>query len=62
MDRAKRNRFGTWLRHMWSAGLEIIEAMETARAPAEDALYRIERLEREVAALQKERTGRIDGL
>ena len=52
MDQEKRNSFGTWLRRTWTATLGIVEAMETARTPVEEALYRIDRLEREVAALK----------
>ena len=59
MDQEERkDDFGTWLRRAWSAALRTVEAME--RSPVELLLDRIERLEREVAALKQEDVDRSD--
>jgi polyhydroxyalkanoate synthesis regulator phasin len=61
MDQAERkDEFDTWLRRTWNAVVRMAEAME--RTPFDKLFDRVDRLEREVAALKKERTGRIDGL
>jgi hypothetical protein len=42
--------FETWLRRTWSAVMRAAEAME--RSPIEDVFDRLDRLEREMAALK----------
>ena len=54
----RKDDFRTWLRRAWDGALRILEAME--RSPIEVLLDRIERLEREVAALKKEGSALIE--
>jgi len=52
MDQAKsKTNFGTWLRQTWNTTVRVLAAMESG--PMEDALARVDRLEREMAALKK---------
>ncbi|HEY8273203.1 MAG TPA: hypothetical protein VIG56_01540 [Pseudolabrys sp.] len=54
MDQAEhKTGFGTWLRHAWDALMCALEGMD--QSPMEDVSGRIERLEREVAALKDAR-------
>ena len=60
MDQEERKgQFGTWLRRAWNAAARTAEAME--RTPFDGLFDRVDRLEREVAALKKEGAARIDG-
>jgi polyhydroxyalkanoate synthesis regulator phasin len=60
MDQVERKeQFGTWLRRAWNAAIQAAAAME--RTPIDELFDRVGRLEREVAALKKEGTARIDG-
>jgi polyhydroxyalkanoate synthesis regulator phasin len=59
MDQVDRKgRLGTWLRQAWNAAVRIAEAME--RTPFEELFDRVDRLEREVAALKREGGARIE--
>ena len=59
VDQAERKDiFGTWLGRAWKAALRTAEAME--RSTVEDLFDRIERLEREVAALKKQGAAGIE--
>lgn len=52
--------FGAWLRRSWNTAMEAAEAME--RSPMEDVFGRLDRLERDMAALKKNRKAAgIDG-
>ena len=54
MDQNEHNEnLGTWLRRAWTAALRIADAMATGRSPVEQLFDRIDRLEREVAAMSK---------
>jgi polyhydroxyalkanoate synthesis regulator phasin len=55
----RKGQFGTWLRRAWNAAVRTAEAME--RTPFDKLFDRMDRLEREVAALKKEGTAKIDG-
>ena len=59
MDREQRREECTWLRRAWNAVVRAAEAME--RTPFDELFDRVDRLEREVAALKKGGTVRIDG-
>jgi polyhydroxyalkanoate synthesis regulator phasin len=59
MDQEERKgQFGTWLRRAWNAVIRTTEAME--RTPFDELFDRVDRLERQAAALKKEGTTRID--
>jgi hypothetical protein len=54
MDLAERKAdFGAWLRRGWNAVMDAAEAME--RSPMEDVFDRLDRLERDMAAIKKNR-------
>jgi polyhydroxyalkanoate synthesis regulator phasin len=56
MDQAERKEsFGTRLHRAWNVSLRTAEAME--RSPVEELFERMDRLEREVAALKNEGAG-----
>jgi len=55
----RKGQFGTWLRRAWNAAVRTAEAME--RTTFDKLFDRMDRLEREVAALKKEGTAKIDG-
>ena len=56
MDRTGRKAaFGNWLVRYWDVVVRTAEAIE--RSPVEELLDRVNWLEREVAALKKERGG-----
>ena len=51
MDQAKHKAgFGTWLRRTWTMVMLALEGMD--RSPMEDVSNRLNRLEREMAALK----------
>jgi hypothetical protein len=59
MDQAEHKAdFGTSLRRTWSAVMRAAEAME--RGPIEDVFDRLDRLEREMAALKNRKAAGID--
>jgi hypothetical protein len=60
MDQEERKeQFGAWLRRAWNAVVRTAEAME--RTPLDELFDRVDRLERQAAALKKEGTARNDG-
>ena len=60
MDQEKRKqRLGRWLRWTWNAVVRTAEAME--QTPFDELFDRVNRLERQAAALKKEGTARSDG-
>ncbi len=60
MDQGERKeQFDTWLRRAWNAVVRTAEAME--RTPIDELFDRVDRLERQAAALKKEGTTKIDG-
>jgi polyhydroxyalkanoate synthesis regulator phasin len=51
MDQAgRKSAFSVWLRRSWNTLMRAVEAME--QSPMEDLFHRIDRLEREIAALK----------
>jgi hypothetical protein len=60
MDYAERKAdFGAWLRRTWTAAMRVADAME--RSPIDDIFDRLDRLEREMAALRNRKGTAIDG-
>ena len=53
-----KGQFATWLRRAWTAAVRTAEAME--RIPFDELFDRVDRLERQVAALKKYGSARID--
>jgi len=60
MNREERKQqFGGWLRWAWNAVVRTAEAIE--QTPFDELFDRVNRLERQAAALKKEGTARSDG-